>query len=91
MILKPDAVHRHLVGRILARLEDKGLRVAALKLQWLPRPLVERHYEVHRGKPFYGALVEFMTRGPVVLAVAYTLLVEWVSESNPSEEQGRGW
>jgi nucleoside-diphosphate kinase len=69
VIFKPDAVHRHLVGRILARLEDKGLRVAALKLQWLPRPLVERHYEVHQRKPFYAALVDFMASGPVVLAV----------------------
>jgi nucleoside-diphosphate kinase len=69
VIVKPDAVHRHLAGRILARFEDKGLRVAALKLQWLPRALVERHYEVHRKKPFYAALVDFMSAGPVVLAV----------------------
>jgi nucleoside-diphosphate kinase len=69
VIVKPDAVHRHLTGRILARFEDKGLRVAALKLQWLPRKLVEQHYDVHRKKPFYAALVDFMTAGPVVLAV----------------------
>ena len=69
IILKPDALHRNLVGRILARFEDKGLRVAALKMQWSSRAQVERHYEVHRGKPFYGGLVEFMTAGPVILAV----------------------
>ncbi|MEW6251026.1 MAG: nucleoside-diphosphate kinase [Planctomycetota bacterium] len=69
IIFKPDAVHRLLVGRILARFEDKGLRVAALKLQQSPRAQVEQHYAVHRARPFYPSLVEFMTSGPVILAV----------------------
>jgi len=69
IIFKPDAMNRLLVGRILARFEDKGLRVAALKLQQSSRSQVERHYEVHKGKPFYAPLVEFMTRGPLILAV----------------------
>ena len=46
VIAKPDAVHRHLIGRIVARLEEKGLRVAALKLQWLPRALVKQQVRV---------------------------------------------
>jgi len=69
IIFKPDALNRLLVGRILARFEDKGLRIAAMKLQQSPRQQVEQHYQVHRGKPFYDALVEFMTGGPVILAV----------------------
>jgi nucleoside-diphosphate kinase len=69
IIFKPDAMNRMLVGRILTRFEDKGLRIAALKLQQSPRDQVEKHYEVHRGKPFYESLVEFMTAGPVILAV----------------------
>jgi nucleoside-diphosphate kinase len=69
IIFKPDAVQRMLVGRILARFEDKGLRVAAMKLQQSPRAQVEQHYEVHRERPFYRSLVEFMTSGPVILAV----------------------
>ena len=69
IICKPDAVNRLLVGRILARFEDKGLRLVALKLQQSPRSQVERHYEVHRGKPFYESLVKFMTSGPVVIGV----------------------
>ena len=69
IIFKPDAVHRCLVGRILARFEEKGLRVAAMKLQQSPRAQVEQHYEVHRERPFYPSLVEFMTAGPVILAV----------------------
>jgi nucleoside-diphosphate kinase len=69
IICKPDAVHRLLVGRILARFEDKGLRIAAMKFQKSARSQVEKHYEVHRERPFYAALVEFMTSGPVVVAV----------------------
>jgi nucleoside-diphosphate kinase len=69
IILKPDTLHRNLVGRILTRFEDKGLRITALRMQWSSREQVERHYEVHRGKPFYDGLVEFMTAGPVILAV----------------------
>ena len=69
VILKPDALNRMLVGRILARLEDKGLRIAAMKLQQSSRPQVEKHYAVHRDKPFYRSLVAYMTSGPVIIAV----------------------
>jgi nucleoside-diphosphate kinase len=69
IIFKPDAVQRLLVGRILARFEDKGLRVVAMKMQQSPRQQVEKHYEVHKERPFYGALVGFMTSGPVLIAV----------------------
>jgi len=69
IIFKPDAIHRALVGRILARFEDKGLRIAAMKLQQSPRAQVEQHYAVHKQRPFYRSLVEFMASGPVLLAV----------------------
>ncbi len=69
IIFKPDAMNRNLVGRILTRFEDKGLRIAGLKLQKSPREQVEKHYEVHKERPFYGALVDFMTAGPVIVAV----------------------
>jgi nucleoside-diphosphate kinase len=69
VIFKPDAVQRLLVGRILARFEDKGLRIVAMKLQQSPRAQVEQHYEAHKERPFYSSLVEFMTAGPVILAV----------------------
>ena len=69
IIFKPDAMNRQLVGRILSRFEDRGLRIAALKLQQSPQAQVERHYEVHRSKPFYNSLVEFMTAGPVIVGV----------------------
>jgi nucleoside-diphosphate kinase len=69
IIFKPDAMNRLLVGKILTRFEQKGLRIAAMKLQQSPREQVEEHYEVHKERPFYGSLVEFMTAGPVIVAI----------------------
>jgi nucleoside-diphosphate kinase len=69
VLIKPDGVQRLLVGRILARYEDRGLRIAGLKLMAVDRELAERHYAVHSAKPFFGGLVEFITSGPLVAAV----------------------
>lgn len=69
IIFKPDCVHRNLVGRILTRFEEKGLRIAGMRLQKSPRGQVEQHYAVHKERPFYSSLVEFMTAGPVIIAV----------------------
>lgn len=69
IIVKPDGVQRALTGAILSRFEQKGLRLAALKLMQIPRELAERHYAVHQGKPFYEGLVSFITSGPVVVGV----------------------
>ena len=69
VLLKPDCVHRRLVGAITQRLEAKGLRLAALKLVQANRELAEKHYAVHKGKPFYEALVKFVTGGPTVAMV----------------------
>lgn len=68
-IIKPDAVRRCLIGEIIGRLEQKGLRIAALKMIQIDRALAERHYAVHRGKPFYEPLLEFITSGPAVVLV----------------------
>lgn len=69
VLVKPDGVQRLLVGRILARYEERGLRIAGLKLMAVDRDLAERHYAVHSAKPFFGGLVEFITSGPLVAAV----------------------
>ena len=69
VLLKPDAVQRGLVGPILARFEQKGLKLVGLKLRQFPTALIQRHYEAHKARPFYGALVDFMTSGPVVALV----------------------
>lgn len=67
IILKPDALQRRLAGRILTRFEEKGLTIAGMKLMTVARPLAEKHYAVHKGKPFYPGLIEYITRGPVVV------------------------
>jgi len=69
VLIKPDGVQRLLVGRIIARFEERGLRLAALKLVMAERSLAERHYEAHVGKPFYRGLLDFITSAPVVAAV----------------------
>jgi len=69
VLVKPDGVQRLLAGRILARYEERGLRLVALKLITVGRELAERHYAVHSAKPFFAGLVEFITSGPVVAAV----------------------
>jgi nucleoside-diphosphate kinase len=66
VLVKPDGVQRLLVGRILARYEERGLRITALKLLHVDQDLAERHYAVHREKPFFAGLVRFITSGPVV-------------------------
>ena len=66
ILLKPDAVQRRLVGEITGRLERKGLRLVGLKLVQAPRELAEKHYAVHKGKPFYDSLLAFLTSGPTV-------------------------
>ncbi len=66
---KPDAVERGLVGEIIARIERKGLRIVAMELRTPDRALAEAHYEEHAAKPFFGELVDFLTRGPVVAMV----------------------
>jgi len=69
VLVKPDGVQRGLVGRILARYEERGLRIVAMKLVKVGRELAERHYAVHRGKPFFAGLVEYITSGPLVAMV----------------------
>lgn len=67
IILKPDAVQRGLMGRIISRFEDKGLQIVGCKMMTISPELAERHYEAHKSKPFYPGLVRFMTSSPVVV------------------------
>ena len=69
VLIKPDGVQRLLTGRILARYEDRGLKIVGLKLVQVSRDLAERHYAVHREKPFFNGLVDFITSAPLVAAV----------------------
>jgi nucleoside-diphosphate kinase len=69
VLCKPDAVERGLVAEIVGRLERRGLRIVAMELRTLDDDLAGRHYEEHREKPFFGDLVAFITRGPLVAMV----------------------
>ena len=69
VIAKPDAVERGLSGEIIARLERKGLRLVAAELRTIDAETAGRHYEEHAEKPFFGELVEFITRSPALLMV----------------------
>ena len=69
IMLKPGAVEKRLVGKILARIEGEGMRIVALKAIKLGREEAERLYAVHKGKPFFRELVDYITSGPVVVAV----------------------
>ena len=69
VLCKPDAVERKLVGEIVGRLERKQLTIVALELRTLDEDTAGRHYDEHREKPFFGDLVAFITRGPLVAMV----------------------
>jgi nucleoside-diphosphate kinase len=69
ILLKPDCVQRRLVGALVQRFEQKGLRLVGLKLVQAGRELAEKHYAVHKGKPFYDSLLQFLTSGPTVAIV----------------------
>jgi nucleoside-diphosphate kinase len=68
-IIKPDAVKRNVIGEIYSRFERAGLKIVAAKMSWLARPDAEGFYAVHRERPFFKDLVEFMTSGPVMIQV----------------------
>jgi nucleoside-diphosphate kinase len=67
VIVKPDGVQRGLVGEVISRFERRGMKLVGLRLIEIDRPLAERHYAVHKGKPFYEGLLNYITSGPVVV------------------------
>ncbi len=69
VLVKPDGVRRGLIGEVISRFERKGLKIRALKMLWMTREQAEEFYSVHRDKPFFGELVEFITSGPIVAMV----------------------
>ena len=90
VLCKPDAVERRLVGEIVGRLERKGLTVVALELRQLDTAVAEKHYAEHVGKPFFGDLVSFITRGPLVAMVvegpeAWKVVRTLLGATNPRE------
>jgi nucleoside-diphosphate kinase len=69
VLVKPDGVQRGLVGEVIARLERRGLRLVGAKFLQVSKALAEEHYVIHKGKPFYDGLIEYITAGPVMAMV----------------------
>jgi nucleoside-diphosphate kinase len=91
IICKPDAVERGLVGEIVARIERKGLTLAAAELRTIDADTAARHYAEHDGKPFYDDLVSFITRSPALVAVVegpedtWQIVRTMMGATNPAE------
>lgn len=90
IILKPDAVQRGLIGPILTRIEQRGLKIAGLKMMQIDQALARRHYGVHEGKPFFDSLVGYITSGPVIVLVVsgqnvVQLVRNMVGATNPAQ------
>ena len=91
-IIKPDAVKRDLTGKIIAMFEEKGLRVVAQKKIWLSKEQAGSFYNIHRDRPFFGELCEFMSSGPIVVQVlqgnsAIELNREIMGATNPEQAE----
>ncbi|MBX7076727.1 MAG: nucleoside-diphosphate kinase [Methanobacteriaceae archaeon] len=90
VMMKPDAVARRLMGKILNRFEEKGLQLKAIKLMTISEDLAKEHYGEHSEKPFFNDLVEYITSGPVLAMViegedAISLIRKMVGATNPQE------
>ena len=68
-IIKPDAVEKHLTGRIISRLEQEGFKIICMRMLWMTKEQAQGFYQVHRGKPFYDSLTDYMSSGPAVLMI----------------------
>ena len=69
IMIKPDGVQRHLTGEIIDRFETKGFTLVGLKMMQVSRELAEKHYSVHKERPFFNSLIEFITSAPVIAMV----------------------
>lgn len=93
VMVKPDGVKRRLVGETISRLEKVGLRLVAMKMLHLTKMMAEKHYAVHKGKPFYNGLVKFISSGPVVAMIvegknAVARVRKIVGVTKPIEAEG---
>lgn len=90
IIAKPDAVQRGLIGEIICRFENRGLRLAGMKFIHMSRELASRHYAIHKGKPFYESLLDYITSAPVVVMAwegkdAITIARNTIGATRPAE------
>ncbi len=88
VLVKPDGVQRGLIGEILSRLEKRGLKLVAAKFLQVPVSLAEKHYAIHKGKPFYDGLIKYITSAPVMAMIfegpeAVALVRQTMGLTNP--------
>ncbi|NLZ39127.1 MAG: nucleoside-diphosphate kinase [Firmicutes bacterium] len=89
VMVKPDGVQRGLIGEVIKRFEQKGLKLVGLKLMQVSQELAAKHYGEHQGKPFYDELIDFITSGPVVAMVweglnAISVVRTMMGQTNPA-------
>jgi nucleoside-diphosphate kinase len=89
-IIKPDGTRKNLIGEVIKRFEQKGLRIAALKMLKVSKDEAKRFYTVHKDKPFYDSLTSFMSEGPIVVMVVegqdtINMVREVMGATNPQE------
>jgi nucleoside-diphosphate kinase len=92
VLIKPDAMQRNLAGAILARLEERGIKLVALKMLHVDRELANRHYGVHKDKPFFNDLVDYITSAPIIAAVfagenAVEVIRKVMGATNPAKAE----
>ena len=90
VLIKPDAIHRGLTGEIISRLEKKGLKLVAMKMIHMTKSMAEKHYAVHKSRPFFEELVSFITSSPVIAIVfqggnVVNIIRRSMGETNPAE------
>lgn len=92
VLIKPDAMQRGLAGEIITRLERRGLKIVAMRLMKVSKPLAKRHYAEHEGKPFFPGLVDYITSSPILAAVfegegAIKAVRQTMGKTNPLEAE----
>jgi nucleoside-diphosphate kinase len=90
VLIKPDAIQRGLAGEIISRLERKGLKIVAMKMLHMDKKLAQRHYAIHKGKPFFDDLVNFITSSPLIAIVfqgknAVDVIRQMLGETDPTK------
>ncbi|PIU22858.1 MAG: nucleoside-diphosphate kinase [Chloroflexi bacterium CG08_land_8_20_14_0_20_45_12] len=90
VLIKPDAIQRGLAGEIISRLERKGLTIVAMKMLQMDKSLAQRHYAIHKDKPFFTELVDFIISSPIIAIVfqgknAVALIRQMMGETNPAK------
>lgn len=92
LLIKPDAMQRGLAGEIISRMERRGLKVVGIRLMKVSKPLAQKHYAEHKGKPFFNGLVDYITSSPIIAAIlegpnAIQAMRQTMGKTNPLQAE----